>query len=164
MQRVKLSCDTDSAEVSVHLQGAPEQSAPMGTGPSNPWYMLPSKALFSQNIPREGTVPQQLEDSVFQSWRRTWTDMSWGLLEILAQVSPSPNSMAPFHKFCKFLKINLTWKVGWHYPQKFFCLVTFVSLLLEKRAGPSCRTYVCVCVCVCIYKHILIDVNILSDT
>ena len=58
MQRVKLSCDKNSTEVSVRLQGAPEQGAPMGTGPSNPRYMLPSKALFSRNIPREGTVPQ----------------------------------------------------------------------------------------------------------
>ena len=140
MQRVKLSCDKNSTEVSVRLQGAPEQGALMGTGPSNPRYMLPSKALFSRNIPREGTVPQQLGDSVFQSGRRTWTGMSWRLLEILAQVSPCPNSTASFHKFCKFLKINPTRKVGWHYPQKFFCLVMFVSLLLEKRAGPHCRT------------------------
>ena len=88
-----------------------------GAGPLNRtsvshWVCAAQVELSSARIFPEDAVSQQLGASVLQSRRRTWAGTSWRPLQILAQASPSPNSVTLSHKLYNFLKINLTRKVG----------------------------------------------------
>lgn len=58
MQRVTLSCDTDSTEVSVGLQGAPEQGAPgWGQGLLTHDTCFPVKLSSARIFPERALCP-----------------------------------------------------------------------------------------------------------